>query len=232
MGCGSSSLKGDAPSGVNANDDPAPRPLKKVGTNFSTVDYEPSNAKNRRHTEYAPHETERQPSAIDEAVEHAKNGVEEAPKKDAVELKPYQTIEGDDPLSPSEAPASSSAPVSNGVYGEWDPTSMKAKDEFAGKNDPASSAKQLNGEESGTGEGEKQRKQSWLGKKYQQYSDEKQGRNKEISDEDMKKYTGKSKDEITEFVEEGDGVGGKQSASFRDTPGPGTGISGLANYSG
>ncbi|KIW77389.1 hypothetical protein Z517_09835 [Fonsecaea pedrosoi CBS 271.37] len=57
MGCGSSSLKGsDIP---NLNSQPttvtSAQQIKKIGTNFSDVDYD-QNARQRRMTEYAPHE--------------------------------------------------------------------------------------------------------------------------------------------------------------------------------
>ena len=241
MGCGSSSLKGDSPQGVGT-DDPAPKPVKKVATNFSSVNYETADPKQRRNTEYAPHETERQPSASSEAVAHANKGLvptEEAPKKDGEPLAPYQTIDGDEPMSPSEV-HKSAAPNGFQDGGPNDPTSTMAKKEFATENDPAVGVKnQVNGEsynspssndiqagESG------ERKKSWLGKKYSQYSDARDGRNSQISDEDMQKYTGKSKDEITEFMETGEGVGGGQKSSMRQTPGPGTGISGVVGYNG
>lgn len=57
MGCCQSDLKGDNPAGAN---DDSPN-IKKVQTNFSTIDYDAS-ATERRNTVYAPHETERQKS--------------------------------------------------------------------------------------------------------------------------------------------------------------------------
>lgn len=57
MGCCQSDLKGDQQADVN-NDSPN---IKKVQTNFSTIDYDAS-ASGRRDTIYAPHEAERQKS--------------------------------------------------------------------------------------------------------------------------------------------------------------------------
>ena len=67
MGCGSSSLKGDTNVGVN---DPAPQPIKKVRTDFSTVDYGQDSQNGRRMTEFAPHETDR-PKSKKEERRHA-----------------------------------------------------------------------------------------------------------------------------------------------------------------
>src|ERR1700761_8922524 len=56
MGCGASSLKGDDVPAVNSQPVPASQQLKKVRTDFSSVDYD-QDARRRRLTEYAPHET-------------------------------------------------------------------------------------------------------------------------------------------------------------------------------
>lgn len=60
MGCGSSSLKGDDVPNVNSQpvttSPPGVQPIRKVRTNFSDVDYD-QDTRNRRMTEYAPHET-------------------------------------------------------------------------------------------------------------------------------------------------------------------------------
>lgn len=53
MGCGSSSLKGEKHEEGAA--EPA-KPMKKVATNFSTVDYDNPTNQGRRNTEYAPHD--------------------------------------------------------------------------------------------------------------------------------------------------------------------------------
>lgn len=52
MGCGQSSLKGEKQEDIQ---EPA-KPLKKVQTNFSTVDYDAAPNSKRRNTEYAPHD--------------------------------------------------------------------------------------------------------------------------------------------------------------------------------
>ena len=74
MGCGSSSLKGDSPSG--ANNDAPPQPIKKVATNFSTIDYD-SAATNRRDTVYAPHDEIRHKSdALSPLTEKTNNPID------------------------------------------------------------------------------------------------------------------------------------------------------------
>lgn len=61
---------------------------------------------------------------------------------------------------------------------------------------------------------------------YQRYKDAKSGRNKTISDEDMKKYTGRTKGEINEWAKTAPGVAGNQAAGKIDA-GPATGFGGL-----
>lgn len=53
MGCGQSSLKGDKKEDITET----PQPIKKVATNFSTVNYDTTTSQGRRNTEYAPHDT-------------------------------------------------------------------------------------------------------------------------------------------------------------------------------
>lgn len=55
MGCGQSSLKGE-----KQEDQEAPKPIKKVETNFSTVNYDAAPNTGRRNTEYAPHDEVRE----------------------------------------------------------------------------------------------------------------------------------------------------------------------------
>lgn len=64
MGCGSSSLKGNASSGATANAqaEPKPGPAKEIRHQFDSVDYDSGATGERRHTAYAPHETSRHPS--------------------------------------------------------------------------------------------------------------------------------------------------------------------------
>lgn len=53
MGCGQSSLKGEKKEDITE----PPQPIKKVATNFSTVNYDSATAgAGRRNTEYAPHD--------------------------------------------------------------------------------------------------------------------------------------------------------------------------------
>lgn len=59
MGCGSSTLKGDKKEDLTET----PQPIKKVATNFSTVNYDSTASQGRRNTEYAPHDNiEHKPS--------------------------------------------------------------------------------------------------------------------------------------------------------------------------
>lgn len=217
MGCGSSSLKGDAPGGIGG-DEPA-APARKVNTNFSSVDYD-TGAKARRMTEYAPHETERVKSTggDDDA---AKDPADPLATRDDPNLKPYQTIDdGSATTYPHErVAASSTTPQVNGDNNR-DPTSDAAKDSFATANDPANPSNQdssLQPPADSSGQPEKRR--SWLGEKYKKYSDARDGRNKSISDEDMQKYTGKTNEEMQAMVRDGKGVGAGQQAN---TVGPGS----------
>lgn len=52
MGCGQSSLKGEKKEDISET----PQPIKKVATNFSTVNYDSTASQGRRNTEYAPHD--------------------------------------------------------------------------------------------------------------------------------------------------------------------------------
>jgi hypothetical protein len=218
MGCGSSSLKGDGPNAIGG-DEPA-RPAKKINTNFASVDYD-SGAKARRLTEYAPHETET-------ARAKSTGGTEpESPKPpgEGENLEPYHTI--DDPSKdakdmsyPHENRAAGSSTTPQ-VNGDMDPTSDTAKDNFASANDPANPANQDSSlQPPGNDTQQTEKRGSWFGKKFKEYSDAKSGRNSQISEEDMQKYTGKSKEEIAEMVKEGKGVGRGQQAN---AVGPGSG---------
>lgn len=70
-------------------------------------------------------------------------------------------------------------------------------------------------------------KKSW----YRRYQDAKSGRSNQISDEDMKKYTGMTKEELCQWSEDRPGVGGNRNAGDI-TAGPATGFGGLAAGSG
>lgn len=239
MGCGSSSLKGDASAGgglTSADGDPAPRPIKKVATNFSTVDYDTDPGQKRRNTEYAPNETVRQPSAIHESrhedpIALATNGVTAKEKsgketlgKDNHELKPYHTADGDDWLaSPTET--KTAPPFTNGTS-DMDPATPASKSSSPSKDTTLLPSSEI------TQEGTTTRNQSWLGKKYSQYDGARRHLGRELSDEQLQKYTGKSKEEIQRLVGEGKGVGGGQSTDMRNTPGPGAGWSGAGGGAG
>lgn len=191
MGCGSSSLKGDAPSG-GLSGDPTPA-IKKVNTNFSTVNYDVADNKKRRMTEYAPHETERQKSEASGANPGKSSGAGDDIGPDGDRLEPYHTI-GDGPNDipmkdrsyPHEAAGTTGSMGGsedvNGVNGleGTDPTSERAKESFAAANDP------INHQEGGsssleppTGD-EKKKRGSWIDKI-------KGGEKREITDEEMKK---------------------------------------------
>ncbi|ETN39935.1 uncharacterized protein HMPREF1541_06162 [Cyphellophora europaea CBS 101466] len=198
MGCGSSSLKGEGPSGL-ANDQP--QPIRKVATNFSTVNYDADTSDNRkrRMTEYAPEETIRNKSEVS-ATAPVPGGVNRpatqdddiGPGGEKVELEPYQTLNSNrDSAGFSNTPyphetgaASSSRP--NGVsdtdeVGGPDPTSHTAKDKFAEANDPIQN--QNSGGLAAPETAQQERKRSWIDKL------KGGGDKKEISDEDMKKVS-------------------------------------------
>lgn len=79
MGCGQSSLKGEKPEDIQES---APKPMKKVATNFSTPDYEATAGSARRNTEYAPHDdvTKRPSEALSPLTEKPSNPID----KDAI----------------------------------------------------------------------------------------------------------------------------------------------------
>ena len=116
MGCGSSSLKGEAPTGISS--DPAPKPsttpLAQGGTRgtFATVDYDgPSDRKKSRwsaapHETEMPHELREQRPSADAAVpeteeENKEKGEEKEKEKEGNgemepvggALKPYHTLD-------------------------------------------------------------------------------------------------------------------------------------------
>ncbi len=234
MGCGSSSLKGDNPTGVGGAAEDT-RPARKVNTNFSMPDYDTGAPKNRRMTEYAPDETER-PKSPSPDLDDLDPAGGPAPSDDRI--KPYQTLSGgQDQSYPHEsAGAGGVGATSRQVNGDStgaglspDPTSQVAKDNFAAANDPANNTT-LDSNNSNTINPEtgKERKRSWLGEKYKNYADKRDSRpadgEKKFTDEELKKYTGKTNEEMRKMVEEGRGVGAGQSASMRDNPGPGTGM--------
>ena len=190
MGCGSSSLKGDAPDGLSGGDNP--QPIRKVNTNFSTINYDVNDNQKRRMTEYAPHETVRNKSEAGASTDRPaapksrpSGAYSEGP--DGEKLEPYQTAgEGPDaiPLSersyPHEKRAADGSVLANGDGDGLDPTSEGAKESFARANDPLNHQSQ--GESSLTPEegDAKKKRGSWIEKM-------RGGEKKEVSDEEMKK---------------------------------------------
>lgn len=116
MGCCHSDLKGDKPG--DANNDPAPQPIKKVQTNFSTVDYDATTS-GRRDTIVGPDETPRQRSeALSPLQEKPSNPMDSVVADGAV--KPAATSTGGDRMSfenrllGSQAQASTQDPLVKG----------------------------------------------------------------------------------------------------------------------
>ena len=70
MGCGSSKLNGEK----TDTNEPAPQPIKKVATNFSTVDYD-AGASGRRDTIVGPYDTPRQKSELPPVTEKRESTV-------------------------------------------------------------------------------------------------------------------------------------------------------------
>lgn len=87
MGCGSSSLKGDAPSDVGT----APQPVRKVQSNFKDVDYTTSAdpRKGSMPGDRAPHEMD-PPKSQKEKKDDDVTAM--AQKDEDIKLEPYKTI--------------------------------------------------------------------------------------------------------------------------------------------
>jgi len=142
---------------------------------------------------------------------------------DHVELKPYMTNDGDGWDNGETATSNQQqASYANGIH-DSDPTSTRAKQHFAMENDPASienqesrqqkasNSQSLNPTAAGApSEDSEERKKSWLGEKYSKYHAAKTGRDVVISDEDLKKYTGKDRKELKEWADGRKGVGENQ----------------------
>ncbi|KIX04005.1 uncharacterized protein Z518_07558 [Rhinocladiella mackenziei CBS 650.93] len=244
MGCGVSSLKGDAVPDLNSNPTTAPAPIKKIRTNFSTIDYE-QGSRQRRMTEYAPHETPKPKTSDDMTggpllgravgsllqndhdAANPSGGNMDAPSSGYPHegagsnsepaqangnpdmlLKPYQTLDGGD----WDEDVNNEAPQVNGT--QADPTSSLAKDEFAASNDPANPRNQESEQLSGPSDTTtSEHKKSWFGQKYASFQAAKQGRGSaHLSDEEIKKYTGKDRAELRRWAETAPGVGGNQVA--------------------
>lgn len=261
MGCGASSLKGDDVPEVNSNPTPVTPPMRKVNTNFSTVNYD-QDSQERRLTEYAPHETPRSKSndlsagrpphlghaegqndslAADPSDRHAgsKAGASSSGaggEETLPPLKPYTTFDGGD----WDNDTAVQAPNVDGTDQQAsDPTSTLAKDEFATDNDPANPLNQeshegnnhhnhhqnQNHQGSSTDDPSDSKKSSWLGQKYASFQSAKRGSG--ISDEDLKKYTGKDRAELSAWAKNAPGVGGNQGGG---RPGTDSALAGSAPW--
>jgi hypothetical protein len=162
---------------------------------------------------------------------------------DGTNLKPYQTIDDRDWENDHSTAAHHDPGFHNGTDELSDPTSSRAKAEFAEENDPAN----VNQEEhyvgnnddfvaslayphdernngvGGVGPEDKyddddnnnEHKKSWLGQKYASFQAAKQGPG--ISDDDLKKYTGRDRAEFDEWAANRSGVGGDQGAGRAGT---------------
>lgn len=137
MGCGQSSLKGEKKEDISET----PQPIKKVATNFSTVNYDAVAAQGRRNTEYAPHDeinhrpseglsplTEKRTNPIDGAIQP-----ETTTTAGATEL-PFQTSQtpvgiGSDKSEPykdvTASPTTPTAPNVAAAFPESKPTAAK-----------------------------------------------------------------------------------------------------------
>ncbi|EXJ90717.1 hypothetical protein A1O1_03821 [Capronia coronata CBS 617.96] len=134
-------------------------------------------------------------------------------------LKPYQTFDGGDWDTGATRPAQTRPRVVDDKQPTTqDPTSSLAKDEFAMSNDPADPSNQESKHQghgkhhSNNGDAAEQRKKSWLGQKYASFQQAKQGPGVQLSDEELKKYTGKDGAELQEWARNRPGVAGNQSA--------------------
>jgi len=198
MGCGSSSLKG-APL---QSFDPAPQPIKKVQTNFSSIDYSSGASTKRRFTEAAPEDLPRTPS---QSV--AETRAADTEKADGAHLAPYQ--------SPSHI---EDADIINRAYPHEQPTQTTTDPAIMTRDSIPTST---------TSSETKERKKSWFGKQYASYQHYKTGRNVDgtpkYTDEDLKKFTGMDRAELEKFAATTPGVAGNQNAGSL-TAGPTSGL--------
>jgi hypothetical protein len=230
---------------------PENQPMKKVKTNFSNIDYD-ADVQHRRLTEYAPHETPAPIRELshDASAEQAGGpaDAQHRPSKNK-DLDPNQGSLNADPSTEASYPHQTGAgtekdaalkPYKTIDSGDWDkddvnnaasqqtratpgdPTSSTAKDAFASANDPANGT---NGTEDTFHDAhdehqDSEHKKSWLGQKYASFASAKRGTGP--SDEDVLKYTGKDRQELGEWAQGRDGVGGNQSAATAQVAGEGT----------
>jgi len=151
-------------------------------------------------------------------------GAGKASKGNDMHLKPYKTLSDNDWDQLASADATSTpATAAHNDSPQQDPTSSLSKDEFATSNDPASPANQESKRHkssnsttltasSGIGGNGSERKKSWFGQKYSSFQAAKSGKGGQISDEELKKYTGRDRQEIKDWAENRPGVAGNQSA--------------------
>jgi hypothetical protein len=97
MGCGGSSLKGDAPSEVGAA--APPQPVRKVQSNFKDIDYSTAADPRKSSTpgDRAPHEVD-PPKAQKEGKHDDITAM--AQKDEDMKLEPYKTITDSDQPAP------------------------------------------------------------------------------------------------------------------------------------
>lgn len=189
------------------------------------------------HDSLLPDTTNRNITAEADTFPHQGVGLGESKLNDADEaaLKPYQTIDNDgwDKDDFQTATQSPSSHAVNGLRDDsgLDPLTMQAKDEFAHDNDPASVGNQTSRHHHGDGHhangdhpsgpgsesapsprASKDGKKSWLGDKYAQYQALKTGRNQQLSDDELKKYTGMDRQQLKDWGDARDGVAGNQRA--------------------
>lgn len=158
--------------------------------------------------------------------EGSKGGVVAGEPANQEGLKPYMTNGGDgwDNEDNATSRAQQQSSQVNGTQ-DSDPTSLGAKTHFALENDPASLDNQVSRKEkenhsqsldpsstAASSEDRGARKKSWLGDKYSKFHAAKTGKDVVLSDEELKKYTGKDRQELKEWAEARSGVGSNQSA--------------------
>ncbi|KAL2421545.1 hypothetical protein ABEF95_004842 [Exophiala dermatitidis] len=167
------------------------------------------------------------------------------------ELKPYRTLSGGDWDTDDHAHSGHHHQVNgtgtradntqNQNQGP-DPTSSLSKDEFATHNDPANPENQtphthssrsssrkkhsrsnggINGADDVAAGEQRNKSSTWLGQKYAAFQQAKRGEGVQVSDEDLKKYTGRDRAELKRWAESQPGVAGNQGAG---TPGSYTGL--------
>lgn len=211
MGCGSSSLKGEGGSGVD------PQPIRKVNTNFSTINYDQSDNKKRRNTEYAPDDTIRNRSEASGAARISGDRPQDDIGPGGEKLEPYRTAGDGTELKDMSYPHENANGPSRTDPDGPDPTTDSAKDKFASDNDPVNNSKGsgMLSPDSAGGDAGKGRRTSWLARLKPQ-------ERKELTDEDLKKHTGMTRAEMDEWAKT-QPVGPRASATDAGMAGMGAG---------